>query len=227
MPPSGMSVAGSTAHQPNSSCVNCSLTGIPFMGNILKLGRPSKYQGPSTPCKNWQMLTGQAQDTGMPVPDPETKTMRELFIGNTQPGTSETHLQEFLGDKLQQIGLTVAPGNPIVATRVSMKFAFIELRSTEEADLMLNLNGIPYLGMPLKVGRPTKYQGPPVPSVSWDELIRKIMTGAMSSLPEYVCRVLPQPSPVVKLANMVTLGDLREDTAYQELQKETNEECGR
>jgi RNA recognition motif-containing protein len=153
--------------------------------------------------------------------------MRELFIGNTQPGTNETHLQDFLGSAIQQVGLTIAPGNPIVSTRVSMKFAFIELRSIDEADLMLNLNNIPYLGMPLKVGRPTKYSGPPVQAVSWDELMVKIMTGDMNSLPENVKRVLPPPSFVIRLANMVTLGDLREDKAYEELCEETKEECGR
>jgi len=50
------------------------------------------------------------------------------------------------------------------------KFAFIECRSIEMCNAALSLNGIPFLGSMLKVGRPSKYTGPPTPTVSWAQL---------------------------------------------------------
>jgi len=128
-----------------------------------------------TPSQTWQQLTGQPLPPGMtPVPEnpsgnvigpggvvvmnctPEEKLQRELFVGNTTPEMTESMLKDFLGRALEQVGLTIMPGNPILACRVSGKFAFVELRSKEEAANALNLNNIPYLGAQLRVGRPSK-----------------------------------------------------------------------
>ena len=134
-----------------------------------------QYAGPMTPSQTWQQLTGQPLPPGMtPVPEnpsgnvigpggvvvmnctPEEKLQRELFVGNTTPEMTESMLKDFLGRALEQVGLTIMPGNPILACRVSGKFAFVELRSKEEAANALNLNNIPYLGAQLRVGRPSK-----------------------------------------------------------------------
>merc|ERR1711935_1056570 len=40
------------------------INGIPFLGAVLKVSRPSKYVGPHTPARTWQELTGQASPTG-------------------------------------------------------------------------------------------------------------------------------------------------------------------
>lgn len=41
---------------------------------MLKIGRPSKYQGPVTPASTWQRLTG--QESADNVVDPATKVYR-------------------------------------------------------------------------------------------------------------------------------------------------------
>jgi RNA recognition motif. (a.k.a. RRM, RBD, or RNP domain) len=124
-----------------------SLNGIPFLGVFLKVSRPSKYTGPNVPSQTWQQLTGQVLPDGSSILDPEQeKLSRELFIGNTTPEMTESMIKEFLGNALQQVGLTNSPGNPIVACRVSGKFAFVELRTPQEATNALNLNNIPFLG---------------------------------------------------------------------------------
>lgn len=80
-----------------------SLTGIPFMGSHLKIGRPSKYRGPAVMARTWQSLTGQPElstnagavgsapgaagsASGL---DPSTKIYRELYVGNTTPNMTE------------------------------------------------------------------------------------------------------------------------------------------
>ena len=166
------------------------LNGIPFLGASLRVSRPSKYAGPYVPSQTWQQLTGQPLPPGMvPVPEntpgaallmgavsttnPEEKLQRELFVGNTTPEMTEVMLRDFLGRAMEQVGLTIYPGNPILACRVSGKFAFVELRSKEEAANALNLNNIPYLGATLRVGRPSKYTGPETPHGNWEDILAK------------------------------------------------------
>ena len=109
----------------------------------------------------------------------EDKINRELFIGNTTPEMTEQMLSDFLGKAMEQVGLTTGPGNPIVTCRTSGKFAFVELRSTDEAAKALNLNNIPYLGAQLRVGRPSKYTGEPTPHGNWEDILAKYMSGEL------------------------------------------------
>jgi hypothetical protein len=148
------------------------LNGVPFLGACLKVSRPSKYTGPTVPSKTWQELTGQALPAGITDPS-EEKLHRELFIGNTTPEMTASMITDFLGKAMQQVGLTTMAGNPINTCRVSGKFAFVELRSQQEAANALNLNNIPYLGATLRVGRPSKYTGPQTPHGNWEDILAK------------------------------------------------------
>lgn len=55
---------------PKKTCVLCLL----LLLQMLKIGRPSKYQGPVTPSSTWQRLTG--QEAADNVVDPATKVYR-------------------------------------------------------------------------------------------------------------------------------------------------------
>lgn len=63
--------------------------------------------------------------------------------------------QEYLGGALVQVGLCKPP-NPITSIRMNARFAFLEMRSAEDATRALNLDGIPFAGAALSVGRPKK-----------------------------------------------------------------------
>jgi len=224
------------------------LNGIPFLGSNLKVSRPSKYTGPYVPAKTWQELTGQPLTPGIidgTLSSAEEKINRELFIGNTTPEMTEQMLTDFLGKAMIQVGLTNSPGNPITACRVSGKFAFIELRSKEEAAKALNLNNIPYLGAMLRVGRPSKYTGSITQHGNWEDILAKYMSGELK-LPrqdkeEYASTVptkmeinsliklesVETPSNIVALKNMLTLEDLQSDEGYDEVLEDTKEECGK
>jgi len=201
-----------------NACLN--ITGIPFGGNMLKIGRPSKYTGPMVQTSSWQQLTGAVLDPS--ATDPNTKVFRELFIGNTSEGMSEVDLQEFLGAAMAQVGLTTKPGNPILTTRLSGKFAFVEMRSIEETNAALNMNGIPYMGMNLRVGRPSKYSGPQVPHLEWNELLAKFMAGELQPLAPAA-----PPTTVIRLDKMVTVADVASDEDHKEILEDTAEECGK
>jgi hypothetical protein len=138
---------------------------------------------------------------------------------------NEVELMNFLGAAMEQVGLTTAPGSPILTTRLSGKFAFVEVRSIEETNNALNLNGIPYMGAFLRVGRPTKYSGPQTPHLDWPELLAKFMAGDLRP---------PQPPPppsnatcVLKLGNMLSSEDLMNPEDYEDIKQDIKEECGK
>jgi RNA recognition motif. (a.k.a. RRM, RBD, or RNP domain) len=219
-----------------NKCLN--LNGIPFLTAFLKISRPSKYAGPPTPAVSWQQLTGQ---TSASVPDPETeKLQRELFIGNTTPEMTSHMLSEFLGNAMQQVGLTIAPGNPVTACRVSGKFAFVELRSAREAANALNLNNIPCMGTALRVGRPSKYNGPPESHLNWEDILAKYLSGELqpgvpgnaiigtaagATAASSVSTTTTPQSRIVELQNMLSADDLNNPDEYQDILDDTTEQC--
>lgn len=229
----------------NSDTANraLNLNGIPFLGAVLKVSRPSKYSGPMVTSRSWQELTGQQLPTGVALDAEQEKVNRELFIGNTTPEMTEQMLKDFLGNALEQVGLSVLPGNPISACRVSGKFAFIELRSPQEAANALNLNNIPFLGTQLRVGRPSKWNGPTSPHGNWEDILAKYMSGELqlpnkdgggntqnqqnngAQQPHFPPRITNPPSRVVELKNMLTKEDLENDEEYNDILEDTTEEC--
>lgn len=176
-----------------------SLTGIDFQGSVLKIGRPSKYEGPAvTAASSWPQLVLQGGWQSSPsnmhadnsyygdqsAPANDEKTCRELFIGNTTPLMSDTTIRAFLGQVVKQLGQTVGPGDPIISLRLSGHYAFVELRSAEETTAMLQLNGIPFMGSQLKIGRPSKYNtgGKSNEEPRWIDCLDKYRNGTLEPL---------------------------------------------
>jgi hypothetical protein len=204
-----------------------SLSGIPFLGGtLLKVSRPSKYAGPVIQTPTWQQLTGQSIPDSASTDADQEKLRRELFIGNTTPEMTETMLRDFLGNAMHQVGLTTSPGNPIATCRVSGKFAFVELRTAAEAAAALNLNNIPYMGATLRVGRPSKYSGPPDQHGNWEDILAKFMSGELQLPASATTSGASAPSSrVVELQNMVSDQDLVNPEEYQDLLDDIREEC--
>lgn len=98
----------------------------------------------------------------------EPKTMREIYIGNLPHGSNAVMVQNALNQAMVQRGLSTSPGLPCVGCWMSgeQRFCFAEFRSAQEATNCLALNGLPFNGVQLRVGRPKGYTGPVgVPSV--------------------------------------------------------------
>lgn len=95
----------------------------------------------------------------------DIKAQRELYIGNLPSSVLGPQLQEFLVTIFEQVGLIMERGNPILSTWVSTDghFAFCEMRSAEECNLALMLNGLSLLGQQLRFGRPKTYTAGSVP----------------------------------------------------------------
>lgn len=221
------------------------LNGIPFMGQMLKIGRPSKYQGPITPASTWQRLTG--QEAADNVVDPATKVYRELYIGNTSPDMTDMVLKDFLSNTMHKVGFCQKEGSPIIHARVSGNFAFVECRSIEETTALLNLNNIPFLGQELKINRPSKYPGPETPHLNWPDVLARFTSGnpnaalpapattfggiesaqaaAQAAVAALGVVSTARPTTTLRLNNMLTAGDLEDESGLGDIEEETKEEC--
>ncbi|CAM9951085.1 unnamed protein product [Ascophyllum nodosum] len=212
---------------PEEAAKALNLNGIPYLGNMLKLQRPSSYTGPPDRAVTWQVLTGQAE---MPtegalttVQNTVNKLNCEVFVGNIPPETQAPTLQEYLGGALVQVGLCKPP-NPIASIRMNARFAFLEMRSSEDATKALNLDGIPFAGAALSVGRPKKYEGPVTPHKTWFDVLAECSFGLMGN-----AQVAEEetPSTVVRIGNVVTAEELTDDNAQREVVEDMTEECSK
>ncbi len=160
--------------------------------------RASRFDAPPPPSA----LLRQAMQEGL-VPltaDAATKSRRELFVGNTPANTTERGLADHLNAALRAAGFCTAPGAPVISCRVSAAYAFVELRSVQETDNCLSLTGLPFLGGALKIGRPTKYDGPRTVASSWARVAQTIDAASLAerksnfAVRRHGCIMIPRPS---------------------------------
>lgn len=221
---------------------------IPFMGNPLKIKRSTKYQGQVNPHLTWsQLILTQSQHyqslllseassqqstlaSSPPIseniksttisPDFQSLSYRELFIeGINSTAITESMLVNLLGGALEIFCFSNSPGNPIIRCRMQAKFAFLELRSTEETTNCLNLNGFPLFGCFLRISRPTSYSGPVLLFYAWEEFSMKWLSG------ELKLKTSGPPSCVIQLSNLILPSDIDNPVVTEEVVWDIDNEC--
>jgi hypothetical protein len=90
-----------------------------------------------------------------------SKVDRKLYVGNLPPGITPKELVDLINHALIKVSGNINPGDPVVSAWIASDghYAFIEFRSSEEADNGFALNNISIHGHTLKVGRPNTYTG--------------------------------------------------------------------
>jgi splicing factor U2AF subunit len=131
---------------------------------------PSPMFAPTNACGNFAMPNAASISAKSNLTNAADKVNRELFVGNTPSDISEAVLIEFLNGAMERIKLCERGRKPIIKCRVSGKYAFIECESVEDTNRALNLNGICFRGVSLRISRPSKYVGPSTPCKTWQEL---------------------------------------------------------
>ncbi|MCO5547074.1 hypothetical protein L7F22_000515 [Adiantum nelumboides] len=89
-----------------------------------------------------------------------TRHARRIYVGGLPPLANEQTIATFFSQVMAAIGgNTAGPGDAVVNVYINheKKFAFVEMRSVEEASNAMALNGIMFEGMPVRVRRPTDY----------------------------------------------------------------------
>ena len=136
-------------------CLN--LSGLPFMGANLKIGRPSKYSGPITTATSWSevllnlgadtvdwsspaalVLKAGGVDTSLLTLE-HNASKRELFIANVQPESSDLTLRAFLETLIAQAETAIHTGDIIKSLRLSGTHAFLEAQSSCHASAPLRV----------------------------------------------------------------------------------------
>jgi splicing factor U2AF subunit len=80
-------------------------------------------------------------------------------VGNIPTGIAEVEIMEFFNTAMAAAKAITKPGNPIIAVQINVEksYAFLELRSAEEATAGMVFDGIMLHGHALKVRRPKDY----------------------------------------------------------------------
>ncbi|XP_065026735.1 splicing factor U2af large subunit B-like isoform X2 [Musa acuminata AAA Group] len=106
-------------------------------------------QIPTIPIMPVQAMTQQA-----------TRHARRVYVGGLPPTANEQSVATFFSQVMFAIGgNTAGPGDAVVNVYINheKKFAFVEMRTVEEASNAMALDGIIFEGAPVKVRRPSDY----------------------------------------------------------------------
>ncbi|KAI5070592.1 hypothetical protein GOP47_0014935 [Adiantum capillus-veneris] len=114
------------------------LAGFPFPGT----------QIPALSAMPMQAMTQQAM-----------KHARRVYVGGLPPLANEQTIATFFSRVMQLIGGNSAPGDAVVNVYINheKKFAFVEMRTVEEASNAMALDGITFEGLAVRVRRPSDY----------------------------------------------------------------------
>lgn len=120
-----------------------------------------------------------------------TRHARRIYVGGLPPSANEQRITEFLSHALAAVGgNTAGPGNAVVNVYINYekKFAFVELRTVEEASNAMALDGIMFEGVSVRIRRPNDYHpataallGPPHPNPNLNLAAIGLTPGGMDS----------------------------------------------
>ncbi|KAH7284730.1 hypothetical protein KP509_34G068300 [Ceratopteris richardii] len=133
---SGMTLPGQIPGMPQM--LPAVLPGFPFPGT----------QIPALSAMPMQAMTQQAM-----------KHARRVYVGGLPPLADEQTIATFFNQVMKAIGGSSLPGDPVVNVYINheKKFAFVEMRTVEEASNAMALDGITFEGMSVRVRRPSDY----------------------------------------------------------------------
>lgn len=89
-----------------------------------------------------------------------TRHARRVYVGGLPPMANEQTVAAFFSKAMALVGgNTAGPGDCVVYVYINQekKFAFVEMRTVEEASNAMALDGIMFEGVPVRVRRPSDY----------------------------------------------------------------------
>ncbi|XP_052727266.1 splicing factor U2af large subunit A isoform X4 [Vigna angularis] len=144
-PPASAMLAGASAVTGQITGANPAIPGM--FPNMFPLATNQPFS--ALPVMPVQAMTQQA-----------TRHARRVYVGGLPPTANEQSVATFFSQVMAKIGgNTAGPGDAVVNVYINhdKKFAFVEMRSVEEASNAMALDGIIFEGAPVKVRRPTDY----------------------------------------------------------------------
>ncbi|CAK8575246.1 unnamed protein product [Lathyrus sativus] len=146
-PPASAMLAGASTVTGQITAPNPTIPGV--LQNMFPMATSQMQQFSALPMMPIQAMTQQA-----------TRHARRVYVGGLPPTANEQSVAIFFSQVMAKIGgNTAGPGDAVVNVYINhdKKFAFVEMRSVEEASNAMALDGIIFEGAPVKVRRPTDY----------------------------------------------------------------------
>ncbi|XP_058722044.1 splicing factor U2af large subunit B-like isoform X7 [Vicia villosa] len=146
-PPASAMLAGASAVAGQITGASPAIPGM--FPNMFPMATSQLQQFNTLPVLPVQAMTQQA-----------TRHARRVYVGGLSPTANEQSVATFFSQVMATIGgNTAGPGDAVVNVYINhdKKFAFVEMRSVEEASNAMALDGIIFEGAPVKVRRPTDY----------------------------------------------------------------------
>jgi splicing factor U2AF subunit len=121
-----------------------------------------------------------------------TKHARRLYVGNLPSDVTESEVAEFFNSALYLTKGVDVPGDPVQSVYLNLekRFAFIELNSAAEAAAAIQMDGVLFRGMSLRMRRPNDYNpnihAPVYPPVGFDPSALGIVSTQVPDGPDKV-----------------------------------------
>ncbi|MQL83011.1 hypothetical protein Taro_015495 [Colocasia esculenta] len=139
-------------------------------------------QLPTIPMMPVQAMTQQA-----------TRHARRVYVGGLSPNANEQSVATFFSQVMAAVGGNAAgPGDAVVNVYINheKKFAFVEMRSVEEASNAMALDGIIFEGAPVKVRRPSDYNPSLAAALGPSQPTPNLNLAAVGLTPDIACAAL-------------------------------------
>lgn len=97
---------------------------------------------------------------GLAATQQATRHARRIYVGGLPPTATDDKISTFFSNALAAVGGTTAGPGPCVVNvylNNEKKFAFVELRTVEEASNSMALDGIMFEGVTVRIRRPADY----------------------------------------------------------------------
>lgn len=223
----------------DEECTNgMNMNGIPYMNNMLRIRRPEKYSGQFPVGKTWQEFTAgkdinfdmTTKDVNatvvllrpLPEVDPDTFNTREIFIGNTTESMTPQLLLDFFNGVLQCLGLSNSDEeDPVMSVELQGRFAYAEMRTSEDAANIMNFNHVPFFKQNLQIKRPAKFSGfKEMPHYQYDDILRMWQNGELKKI------TAGPVSSVICISHVVTsLNELNDHVSFNRVMEDIRAEC--
>uniref|UniRef100_A0A7S3END1 RRM domain-containing protein n=1 Tax=Rhodosorus marinus TaxID=101924 RepID=A0A7S3END1_9RHOD len=130
-----------------------------------------------------QMQAGELAATMAQPTYQATRHARRLYVGNLPADSTDADVSEFFNKSMTVAGGVESPGNPVLSVYLNLdkRFAFIELRTMAEAAAALQMDGVLFRGMSLRMRRPNDYNPIAFPPVEPPASFNPSLLGIVST----------------------------------------------
>jgi RNA recognition motif-containing protein len=211
------------------------LHNIPFLGEQLRLKRPTWWTQAPENIKDWRHALRDHEETlqefdrvrvGMHDSLDRQIVIRKLPSSKKY---SDALLVDFLSSAMEQVGLNLYKGKALKGfklARTSGSLGELEFRCPKEATQSLQLDRIPFEGHFLQLERPPRWNGDRAqdnPIQNWDKALSNFFATRILNSEKERERELFSPTPPLSNDDCGSLSNSNHDSSLQELRKELAE----